>query len=53
VYPSYNIYDTDSVTAVLLCTYTWQQDAERLGSLMGDDETQLRDLLIADLCTPP
>ncbi|KAK6211335.1 putative amine oxidase [Colletotrichum tabaci] len=49
VYPSYNIYDPDSVTAVLLCTYTWQQDAERLGSLMGDDETQLRTLLIADL----
>jgi len=49
VYPSYNIYDAQSATAVLLCTYTWQQDAERLGSLMGDDEAQLRSLLIADL----
>ncbi|KAJ0162874.1 putative bifunctional amine oxidase [Colletotrichum tanaceti] len=53
VYPSYNIYDADSVSAVLLCTYTWQQDAQRLGSLMGDndddDETQLRTLLLDDL----
>ncbi|KAH8903391.1 amine oxidase [Coniochaeta sp. PMI_546] len=49
VYPSYNIYDKNTTTAVLLCTYTWQQDAERLGSLMGGDETQLKTLLIADL----
>lgn len=49
VYPSYNIYDPAGTAAVLLCTYTWQQDAERLGALMGGDETQLKDLLIADL----
>ncbi|KAF2108807.1 hypothetical protein BDV96DRAFT_586723 [Lophiotrema nucula] len=35
VYPSYNILAPDGVGKhVLLCTYTWQQDAERIGSLM-------------------
>jgi hypothetical protein len=33
VYPSYNIYDPDNSTAVLLYSYTWQQDAQRIGAL--------------------
>lgn len=53
VYPSYNIYDPETSTAILLCSYTWQQDAQRLGSLMGNpsdpDETQLRNLIVSDL----
>ncbi|KAM7211266.1 putative amine oxidase [Rhypophila decipiens] len=52
VYPSYNINDPPGTPAVLLVSYTWQQDAQRLGSLFTGDpstETALRDLLIADL----
>jgi len=58
VYPSYNIYDDKSKTAVLLCSYTWQQDSERLSSLMSTnedhaqkvkDEAVLKALLIRDL----
>jgi monoamine oxidase len=33
VYPSYNLASGAEIH-VLLCTYTWQQDAERIGSLM-------------------
>ncbi|KAF5002046.1 hypothetical protein FGRMN_657 [Fusarium graminum] len=58
VYPSYNIYDESSKTAVLLCSYTWQQDSDRLGSLISTntnhshkvaDETALKELLLRDL----
>jgi len=58
VYPSYNIYDKESETAVLLCSYTWQQDAERIGALMSTnpdhsqkvaDEVELKELLIREL----
>ncbi|KAM0546207.1 hypothetical protein ACHAPJ_010991 [Fusarium lateritium] len=58
VYPSYNIYDDASKTAVLLCSYTWQQDSDRLGSLISTnknhshkvaDETALKELLLRDL----
>ncbi|WZH49826.1 Amino-acid oxidase [Fusarium acuminatum] len=58
VYPSYNIYDDSSKTAVLLCSYTWQQDSDRIGSLMSTntnhshkvaDEAALKELLIRDL----
>ena len=58
VYPSYNIYDDASKTAVLLCSYSWQQDAQRLGSLMSTDpdhkkkvaaEQALKELLLRDL----
>lgn len=58
VYPSYNIDDPDDQPAVLLCSYTWQQDAERLGALFSTskdhdqqlkDEAALRELLLRDL----
>lgn len=58
VYPSYNIYDDETKTAVLLCSYTWQQDSERLSSLMSTnedhaqkvkDEAALKALLLRDL----
>jgi len=35
VYPSYNILDPEGTPAVLLCSFTWSQDAERLGALMS------------------
>ncbi|KAK5651611.1 hypothetical protein OQA88_11884 [Cercophora sp. LCS_1] len=35
VYPSYNGDLTPTQPAVLLCSYTWQQDALRMGSLMS------------------
>ncbi|KPM44948.1 hypothetical protein AK830_g1667 [Neonectria ditissima] len=58
VYPSYNIYDAKSKTAVLLCSYTWQQDSQRLSSLISTnkdhaqkvrDEAGLKELLLRDL----
>jgi hypothetical protein len=58
VYPSYNILDAPDKPAVLLCTYTWQQDAERLGSLISSsqnhdqqlaEEVPLKDLLLREL----
>ncbi|RBQ70347.1 hypothetical protein FVER14953_08862 [Fusarium verticillioides] len=58
VYPSYNIYDPKTKTAVLLCSYTWQQDSDRLGCLMSTnkdhkqkvaDEQALKELLLRDL----
>lgn len=51
VYPSYNL--KDSSTAVLLCSYTWSQDATRVGSLISgklpEDEIELKDLMIDNL----
>jgi hypothetical protein len=35
VYPSYNIQDDKAKTAVLLNSYTWQQDSQRLASLIS------------------
>ncbi|KAF8861208.1 hypothetical protein BDZ45DRAFT_587255 [Acephala macrosclerotiorum] len=58
VYPSYNIYDDKTKTAVLLNSYTWQQDSERLASLMSTnpdhaqkvkDEAVLKELLFREL----
>lgn len=58
VYPSYNINDPSTEPAVLLCSYTWQQDAERIGALMSSstkhdqqlkDEVELKELLLRDL----
>ncbi|KAH7176966.1 hypothetical protein EDB81DRAFT_773830 [Dactylonectria macrodidyma] len=52
VYPSYNIYDKEDSTAVLLCSYTWQQDSSRIASLFSDkpsDDARLKELLIRDL----
>ncbi|KAL6715982.1 hypothetical protein ACLMJK_006944 [Lecanora helva] len=50
VYPSYNLNDKGE--AVLLCSYSWAQDAARMGSLMKGDwkkETELKETLINNL----
>ncbi|KAJ5622963.1 hypothetical protein N7490_011568 [Penicillium lividum] len=56
VYPSYNLDAKGK--AVLLCSYTWAQDAQRMGSLVNNDATQgklsgkddqLKELLIHNL----
>jgi len=53
VYPSYNVLDDPSQPSVLLVSYTWQQDAERIGALIsrsspaGEDE--LKALLLREL----
>lgn len=36
VYPSYNLDDSDN-NCTLLCSYTWAQDAQRIGSLISPD----------------
>ncbi|KAK6337079.1 hypothetical protein TWF718_009865 [Orbilia javanica] len=53
VYPSYNIHDPVDRPAVLLASYCWGQDAERVGSMIkktspGGEEI-LRDCLLRDL----
>ena len=51
IYPSYNIYDEGE--AVLLCSYLWGQDAQRLGALISkktpEAEEQLKEVLFHDL----
>ena len=58
VYPSYNIYDPEDQPAVLLCSYTWQQDGQRIAALISNasdhtqklaDEGDLKELLIREL----
>ncbi|KAF2498089.1 hypothetical protein BU16DRAFT_559800 [Lophium mytilinum] len=54
VYPSYNIHDDYEKPAVLLCSYTWAQDAQRIGTLISNPtnskhETELKELLLNDL----
>ena len=52
VYPSYNLDDDTQKPAVLLCSYSWSQDAARIGSLMKGDwkkETELKQLLLNNL----
>ena len=57
VYPSYNLDDFDlksetEQSAVLLCSYSWSQDAARIGSLMKGDwrkETELKETLLNNL----
>ena len=60
VYPSYNLTKADASTpqekkpGVLLCSYTWSQEAQRIGTLIkkGADpkaETELKALLIDNL----
>ncbi|KAM0469799.1 hypothetical protein ACHAP7_009830 [Fusarium lateritium] len=60
VYPSYNIKSNEGEDkwdpekpAVLLCSYTWGQDAQRIGSLCSNNTTQddaeLKRLIIHDL----
>ena len=52
VYPSYNLDDPIREPAVLLCYYSWSQDAARIGSLMKGDwkkVTELKELLLNNL----
>ncbi|KAF4336526.1 amino-acid oxidase [Fusarium beomiforme] len=59
VYPSYNIESNEGKDwnpdkpAVLLCSYTWGQDAQRIGSLISSEtpknEEQLLSVLLHDL----
>ena len=52
VYPSYNLDDSKEDSAVLLCSYSWSQDAARIGSLMKgnwEDETELKEMLLNNL----
>lgn len=53
VYPSYNINDDPKDSSILLCSYTWSQDASRIGSLIArrspEDETELRELMFDNL----
>ncbi|KAJ5210626.1 amino-acid oxidase [Penicillium cf. griseofulvum] len=58
VYPSYNIEDTEGTPAVLLCSYTWQQDALRLTPLISTnpdpakkmhEEEELKKIVFRDL----
>lgn len=53
VYPSYNIDDDPEQPGVLLASYTWSQEAERIGALISrnspDGEDELREVLIHDL----
>jgi monoamine oxidase len=53
VYPSYNVLDDPSKPAVLLVSYTWQQDAERIGALISRaspaGEHELKSLLLREL----
>lgn len=53
VYPSYSLSDDPNEAAVLLCSYTWSQDALRVGALITDDspvgEEELRDLILRGL----
>lgn len=52
VYPSYNLQDLNK-NAVLLCSYTWSQDALRIGSLISPNspqgEDELPELMFDDL----
>ena len=53
VYPSYNIDDPEDESAVLLCSYTWAQDAQRIGTLITENspegETELKKVLFHNL----
>lgn len=62
VYPSYNMHDNDpdhaggepkNVPGVLLCSYSWSQDAQRMGALIDrrspENEGELKLLLIDNL----
>lgn len=58
VYPSYNINDRKGTPAVLFCSYIWQQDAQRISTLISSitdhaqklkDELPLNALLINEL----
>ncbi|KAF5656476.1 l-amino acid oxidase [Fusarium heterosporum] len=43
IYPSYNIDDGEDKPAILLASYTWAQDATRLGSMIANRRRQAAD----------
>ncbi|KAJ2998885.1 hypothetical protein NUW58_g190 [Xylaria curta] len=50
VYPSYNLQDAKDKPAVLLASYTWAQDANRMGSLVNNiNEDELVELVLRNL----
>ncbi|MCJ1316833.1 hypothetical protein MMC15_002154 [Xylographa vitiligo] len=63
VYPSYNIKDSTKKDAVLLCSYTWGQDAQRFSALLSkktsdnltrddkplDSDSELKEMLFHNL----
>lgn len=53
VYPSYNVDDPQDQNAILLASYTWAQDATRIGSLVNLDsprgEDELKGLMLYNL----
>ncbi|KAI1501590.1 hypothetical protein F5X99DRAFT_382386 [Biscogniauxia marginata] len=51
VYPSYNLKDSIDKPAVLLASYTWSQDANRMGSLVNGhaSEDELVELILRNL----
>ena len=53
VYPSYNFKDDADRPGVLLVSYTWSQEAQRLGALINrnspEGESRLKDVLLHDL----
>lgn len=49
VYPSYNVHDPQNQSAVLICSYTWSQDATRVGNLITRPDNELRDLMLDNL----
>jgi monoamine oxidase len=49
VYPSYNIHDPQDQPATLICSYTWAQDATRIGNLIARNDNELRDLMLDSL----
>ncbi|KAL6169288.1 hypothetical protein ACJQWK_04323 [Exserohilum turcicum] len=46
VYPSYSVHDPQDQPAVLICSYTWSQDATRIGSLIARHDEELRELIL-------
>lgn len=50
VYPSYNIHDNKEESAVLLCSYTWAQDAQRIATLISSDSPNNEEDLKTVLC---
>ena len=53
VYPSYNIADDPEAGGVLLCSYSWAQDADRMGATIKptspEGEDTLKELLFDNL----
>ncbi len=49
VYPSYNLYDDQNKPAVLLASYTWAQDANRMGSLVSGQQSPVNEDELVEL----